>query len=222
MANKTIVVHLSSSSGQTDLSLRLYAGATIINTGGDTLTESGTSGQFSCVVTEAVTAGWHRVDVYDDTELAYEGGWVYLPGDTEGTYLVDDPAAGGESAADVYAYFTDGTRANAFKATGFAVAGDAMTLSSGERDTLAAVIDATLLNAGDATDLIASIVTRIGNTNVDQSAFVAAVKAALFDAGSAANKLAVDSSGRVTIGTNGDKSGYALTATTGLDRKSVV
>jgi len=64
------------------------------------------------------------------------------------------------------------------------------------------VVDSRLLDAGDATDLIASFVTRLGNTNVDQTAFVAAVKAALFDTGSAANKLSVDASGRVTaIGT---------------------
>lgn len=81
----------------------------------------------------------------------------------------------------------------------WAMAGAAMTLTSGERTTLAGVVDATLLNAGDATDLIASIVTRIGNTNVDQAAFVAAVKAALFDAASAANKLSVNASGEVTV-----------------------
>jgi hypothetical protein len=102
----------------------------------------------------------------------------------------------------------------------WAAAGAAMALTSGERDTLAGVIDARLLNAGDATDLIASIVTRIGNTNVDQAAFVAAVKAALFDTSSAANKLAVDSSGRVTIGSNADKTGYSLTATTGLGNQT--
>jgi hypothetical protein len=93
-------------------------------------------------------------------------------------------------------------------------------LSAGERTTLAGVIDSTLLDAGDATDLIASIVTRIGNTNVDQAAFVAAVKAALFDAGSAANKLAVDASGRITVGTNADKTGYALNPTTGLGNQT--
>lgn len=62
-------------------------------------------------------------------------------------------------------------------------------------------IDAALLNAGDATDLIASIIARLNNTNVDQTAFVAAVKASLFDAGSIANKLSVDGSGRVAVGT---------------------
>jgi hypothetical protein len=64
--------------------------------------------------------------------------------------------------------------------------------------TLVNAIDAALLNAGDATDLIASIVSRIGNTNIDEAALVAAIKASLFNAGSIANKLAVDGSGRVT------------------------
>ena len=82
-----------------------------------------------------------------------------------------------------------------------AKAGDAITLTSGERSATAAVVDAQLLSAGDATDLIASIVSRIGNTNIDEAVLVAAVKAALFEAGSIANKLVVDSSGRVTVGT---------------------
>lgn len=83
-------------------------------------------------------------------------------------------------------------------------------------EAIAVEVDARLLDAGDATDLIASIVTRIGNTNIDQAALVAAVKAALFDAGSAANKLAVDATGRVTVGSNADKTGYSL-ATAPLD-----
>lgn len=70
-------------------------------------------------------------------------------------------------------------------------------LTPEERTALATLIDATLLDAGDATDLIASIVTRIGNTNVDEASFVAAVKAALFDVASAANKLSVNASGEV-------------------------
>lgn len=70
-------------------------------------------------------------------------------------------------------------------------------LTPGERTALATLIDSTLLDAGDATDLIASIVTRIGNTNVDEASFVAAVKAALFDVASAANKLSVNASGEV-------------------------
>lgn len=60
-------------------------------------------------------------------------------------------------------------------------------------------IDAALLNAGDATDLIASIVARIGNTNVDEAALVVAIKAALFDSSSVTNKLNVDASGKVLL-----------------------
>lgn len=75
---------------------------------------------------------------------------------------------------------------------------------------IATSVDAQLLNAGDATDLIASIVSRIGNTNIDQATLVVALKAALFDSGSIGNKLAVDSSGRVTI-----------SGTTGLDAAGV-
>lgn len=85
-------------------------------------------------------------------------------------------------------------------------------LSAGYEAGLVAAIDAGLLNAGDATDLIASIVSRIDNTNVDEASLVAAIKASLFAAGSIANKIEVDGSGRVTVGTNADKTGYSLGA----------
>jgi hypothetical protein len=120
---------------------------------------------------------------------------------------------GGDNAATIYTYFTDGTRADAFKATGFAVAGDAMTLTSDERNTLAGVIDSRLLNAGDATDLIAGIVARLGSVDIDETSLVAAIKAALFNASDISNRLRVDSSGRVTVGSNADKTGYSLTTT---------
>lgn len=107
-------------------------------------------------------------------------------------------SGGGDSAATIYTYFTDGVRANAFKATGFAVAGDAMALTTDERNTVAGVIDSRLLNAGDATDLIAGIVARLGTVDIDQTSLVAAIKAALFDEDSIANKLAVSSDGEVT------------------------
>lgn len=57
-----------------------------------------------------------------------------------------------------------------------AVPGAAMTLEAGERDTLAGVVDARILDAGDASDVIASIVTRINNTNVSEVALVAAIR----------------------------------------------
>jgi hypothetical protein len=93
-----------------------------------------------------------------------------------------------------------GIAANAFNNKGnWNVGKTGYSLLGTYQDTLVAAIDAALLNAGDATDLIASIVSRIGNTNVDEAALVAAFKAAIFDSGSIANKLAVDGAGRVSI-----------------------
>lgn len=111
-------------------------------------------------------------------------------------------------------------------AQGFAVPGDSMALSVAERDALATVVDARLLDAGDATDLIAGIVARVNNTNVDESLLVAAIRNDLERAGghlqtlidrpvsptaaevaattaaevlaTPANKLATDATGRVT------------------------
>lgn len=62
---------------------------------------------------------------------------------------------------------------------------------------VATAVDAGLLDAGDATDLIAGIVSRIGNTNVDETVFVTALKAALFDGSSIGNKLTVNASGQI-------------------------
>ena len=109
---------------------------------------------------------------------------------------------------------------------GGSAAGDAMTLTPGERDDVAGVVDARLLDAGDATDLIAGIVARVNNTNVDESLLVAAIRNDLERAGghlqtlidrpvsptaaevaattaaevlaAPANKLATDATGRVT------------------------
>ncbi len=92
----------------------------------------------------------------------------------------------------------------------WATAGDEMALTSAERSTLAGVIDSRLLDDGDATDLIAGIVARLGTVDIDETSLVAALKAALFDAADITNKLRVDSSGRVTVGSNADKTGYSL------------
>lgn len=126
------------------------------------------------------------------TELAAELARIDAAISTRSTF------AGGAVASVTNPVTTDAVSRTASQATGFAVPGDAMTLTGAYEASLVAAIDARLLDAGDATDLIASIVTRIGNTNVDQAAFVAAVKAALFSAGSASNKLDVDALGRVT------------------------
>lgn len=78
-----------------------------------------------------------------------------------------------------------------------AATGDEMALTTAIIQAIAVEVDSRLLDAGDATDLIASIVARIGNTNVDEASLVVAIKAALFDAGSSANKLSVNASGQV-------------------------
>lgn len=94
MANKTIALRLSELTGITGLKLRLLDAGTLVNTGGDTLTET-SNGWFSCTVTEAVTAKFYDVEVVSASDvLEAAGGKVYFPnGDAVGTYVVDDPAA---------------------------------------------------------------------------------------------------------------------------------
>lgn len=53
-----------------------------------------------------------------------------------------------------------------YRATGFAVPGDSMTLTAGERSTLATVIEAALINEGDGQQLIDAILQVI-NANLD-------------------------------------------------------
>jgi hypothetical protein len=56
-----------------------------------------------------------------------------------GSWTTGSGGSGGESAADIYTYFTDGTRANAFKATGFATptnVSDAVTTLSSAIDSI--------------------------------------------------------------------------------------
>ena len=95
------------------------------------------------------------------------------------------------------------------------------TLDSAYQATLVSAIDAALLNSGDATDLIGAIVARIDNTNINEAALVAAIKASLFSAESSANKLSVDAAGRVTIGTNADKTNYLLASGQPVDVASI-
>lgn len=61
--------------------------------------------------------------------------------------------------------------------------GDAMALTSGERSTLAAVIEAALLADGDGQAFVNAIVAAIGNTNVDQAVLIAAIRADIERAG---------------------------------------
>jgi hypothetical protein len=101
--------------------MKLYVyteeGGVLVNTGGDTLTEDGSSGLFSCTVTEAVTS-----DVIYYVEIKSSGGtllrlngFVSFPtGDVVGVYRVNDPslvpvlpAASFVNAYPTAAYTTD-------------------------------------------------------------------------------------------------------------------
>jgi hypothetical protein len=66
-----------------------------------------------------------------------------------------------------------------------AVAGDAMALTAGERTATAVVVESHLLDEGDGQMLINAIVGAIGNTNLDQTVLVAAVRADLERVGGA-------------------------------------
>lgn len=60
-----------------------------------------------------------------------------------------------------------------------ATPGAAMALTSGERTTLSAQIEAALLADGDGQAFVNAIVAAIGNVNVNQAVFVAAIRADL-------------------------------------------
>jgi hypothetical protein len=92
------------------------------------------------------------------------------------TNLTNAPTSG-DFTATMKTSLNASTPASITGSVGSVTAG--VTLTPAERDATAGVVDARLLDAGDATDLIASIVSRIGNTNVDEASFVAAVKAQL-------------------------------------------
>jgi hypothetical protein len=79
--------------------------------------------------------------------------------------------------------------ADTYKATGFAVAGDAMTLTSEEREATAVVVESHLLDEGDTQMLINAIVGAIGNTNIDEAVLVAAIRADLERSGGNLNTL---------------------------------
>lgn len=90
MANKTVVFTNYFLNGTSGLTLLLLdpETAAIGNGAGDTLT-AGSNGLFSAVVTEAIT-GWWNIVVLQGAVVVLEGGKVYFPSDTLGTYQVDD------------------------------------------------------------------------------------------------------------------------------------
>lgn len=93
MANKTIALNSQANAGPSGLTLLLISptDGSIGNGSGDTLT-AGSNGHFSATVTEAIT-GWWRVVVKNGATPLLEGGWVWIPSDVVGTYIVDDPMA---------------------------------------------------------------------------------------------------------------------------------
>lgn len=93
MANKTVTLNSRANKGTSGLTLLLISptDGSIGNGSGDTLT-SGSNGHFSTVVTEAIT-GWWRVAVVNGATDLLEGGWLWIPSDVVGTYIVDDPMA---------------------------------------------------------------------------------------------------------------------------------
>ncbi len=94
----TIGVQLGLFSGQTNLTLWLFNNGVLLNTGGDTLTEVGTSGFFQATVAEAITTSLSVV-VRQAGVLVYEG--VLLLGQTVVDFNpIPLDAAGTRSALD--------------------------------------------------------------------------------------------------------------------------
>lgn len=91
-----------------------------------------------------------------------------------------DCAVGGVSLSGVVWREFVGDPAD-FKATGFAVPGSEMTLTSGERDSVAATVEAALFNDGDATALLQAIADKIAGDltvgDISTQAIVSAIKA---------------------------------------------
>lgn len=85
-----VSVRLTASTGETGLVLRLYeTDGTVINTGGDTLTEVASSnGLFQATVTETLS-GILQATVETSGGISLYDGWLY----PEFSLLVDDPYA---------------------------------------------------------------------------------------------------------------------------------
>ncbi len=94
----TIGIQLGLFSGQTNLTLWLFNNGVLLNTGGDTLTEVGTSGFFQATVAESITTSLSAV-VRQAGVLVYEG--VLLIGQTVVDFNpIPLDAAGTRSALD--------------------------------------------------------------------------------------------------------------------------
>lgn len=101
----TVSIHMPENVGLTGftLFLRKTSDGTLVNAGGDTLTESPTaSGRFTATVAESWTETLAAV-VLDSSSLAVRDGWL-----ASGETIVSDSysSGGGSTAADIWAYAT--------------------------------------------------------------------------------------------------------------------
>lgn len=90
MANKTVEVSGIIASGISGALLKLtaYGADTLLNTGGDTLTEAtNVKGTYTCTVTEAL-AGWYKASVFLSDGTTYLGGGAVFLVDAVGSYPV--------------------------------------------------------------------------------------------------------------------------------------
>jgi hypothetical protein len=70
--------------------------------------------------------------------------------------------------------------------------GSAMTLTTGERDSIATAVEGHLINEADGQTIVNAIVGAIGNTNLDQAALVAAIRADIERTGGTLKGIATD------------------------------
>jgi hypothetical protein len=137
-------------------------------------------------MTESAQAGYYTVATpsgladADYTLLLINGGQVIgQTGAIARSGVFVDPAVLADIAPAVRANLaTELARLDVAVSTR-AATGAAMTLTPGERTTLAAQIEAALLADGDGQAFVSAIVAAIGNVNVNQAVLIAAIRADL-------------------------------------------
>ena len=186
------------------LSLYAFGSDTLANSGGaDTCTErTNAKGIYTATVTEAIS-GWHDVKILSGSAVVATYA-VFLVDDTNThrcVELSDVYAIGGtaQTGRDI------GTSVLVGDKTGFALtaaydaaktaaqAGDEMDLvdapNAAAVNAIAEEVESHLLDEGDSQMLINAIVGAIGNTNIDQTVLVAAIRADLERSGGNLNTL---------------------------------
>lgn len=92
----SVAVHLPFYSGDAGLVLKLYNGSSLVNTGGDALTESGASGYFEATVDEALSGVLSRRVEDAAGNLIYQD-WL----DTDVSLVHGMLTAGGAALSDI-------------------------------------------------------------------------------------------------------------------------